>query len=204
MINLTDLEKKINSELTTKINKSEIRHEQLYLYIDSKDLIDVTLFIKSNENTKFKQLIDVTVVDYPERAQRFKVVYLFLSHEFNQRIVLSYLIQENELIPSLTPIFPAANWMEREVFDMYGVKFKDHPDLRRILTDYGFEGHPLRKDFPLTGHTEVRYSEDQKKVISEPVKLEQNYRNFDYESPWEGTKYIKEITDQDNKNDKKN
>tara|TARA_B100000780_G_scaffold253859_1_gene201651 strand:+ start:256 stop:870 length:615 start_codon:yes stop_codon:yes gene_type:complete len=204
MINLTDLEKKINSELTTKINKSEIRHEQLYLYIDSEDLIDVTLFIKSNENTKFKQLIDVTVVDYPERAQRFKVVYLFLSHEFNQRIILSYLIQENELIPSLTPIFPAANWMEREVFDMYGVKFKDHPDLRRILTDYGFEGHPLRKDFPLTGHTEVRYSEDQKKVISEPVKLEQNYRNFDYESPWEGTKYIKEITDQDNKNDKKN
>jgi NADH-quinone oxidoreductase subunit C len=204
MINLTDLEKKINSELTTKINKSEIRHEQLYLYIDSKDLIDVTLFIKSNENTKFKQLIDVTVVDYPEKAQRFKVVYLFLSHEFNQRIILSYLIQENELIPSLTPIFPAANWMEREVFDMYGVKFKDHPDLRRILTDYGFEGHPLRKDFPLTGHTEVRYSEDQKKVISEPVKLEQNYRNFDYESPWEGTKYIKEITDQDNKNDKKN
>tara|TARA_B110000259_G_scaffold183724_1_gene229447 strand:- start:270 stop:884 length:615 start_codon:yes stop_codon:yes gene_type:complete len=204
MINLTDLEKKINSELTTKINKSEIRHEQLYLYIDSEDLIDVTLFIKNNENTKFKQLIDVTVVDYPERAQRFKVVYLFLSHEFNQRIILSYLIQENELIPSLTPIFPAANWMEREVFDMYGVKFKDHPDLRRILTDYGFEGHPLRKDFPLTGHTEVRYSEDQKKVISEPVKLEQNYRNFDYESPWEGTKYIKEITDQDNKNDKKN
>ena len=202
MKNLEDLEKKINSELTTKINKSEIRHEQLYLYIDSEDLIDVTLFIKSNENTKFKQLIDVTVVDYPERAQRFKVVYLFLSHEFNQRIILSYLIQENELIPSLTPIFPAANWMEREVFDMYGVKFKDHPDLRRILTDYDFEGHPLRKDFPLTGHTEVRYSEEQKKVIKEPVKLEQNYRNFDYESPWEGTKYIKKQTNQEN--DKKN
>ena len=202
MINLTDLEKKINSELTTKINKSEIRHEQLYLYIDSEDLIDVTLFIKSNENTKFRQLIDVTVVDYPENPQRFKLVYLFLSHEFNQRIILSYTINENEVIPSLTSIYPAANWMEREVFDMYGVKFKDHPDLRRILTDYGFEGHPLRKDFPLTGHTEVRYSEDQKKVIQEPVKLEQNYRNFDYESPWEGTKYIKKQTDQ--KNDKKN
>jgi len=202
MNNLTDLEKKINSELTTKINKSEIRHEQLYLYIDSEDLIDVTLFIKSNENTKFRQLIDVTVVDYPENAQRFKLVYLFLSHEFNQRIILSYIINENELIPSLTSIYPAANWMEREVFDMYGVKFKDHPDLRRILTDYGFEGHPLRKDFPLTGHTEVRYSEELKKVIKEPVKLEQNYRNFDYESPWEGTKYIKKQTDQ--KNDKKN
>ena len=201
MINLTDLEKKINSELTTKIKKSEIRHEQLYINIDSIDLIDVTLFIKSNEDTKFRQLMDVTVVDYPENTQRFKVVYLFLSHEFNQRIILSYLISENEVIPSLTPIYPAANWMEREVFDMYGIKFKNHPDLRRILTDYGFEGHPLRKDFPLTGHTEVRYSEDQKKVISEPVKLEQNYRNFDYESPWEGTKYIKEQRNQ--KNDKK-
>ena len=201
MINLIDLEKKINSELTTKIKKTEIRHDQLYINIDNKDLIDVTLFIKSNENTKFRQLIDITVVDHPEDIQRFKVVYLFLSHEFNQRIILSCLISENEIIPSLTSIYPAANWMEREVFDMYGVKFKDHPDLRRILTDYGFEGHPLRKDFPLTGHTEVRYSEEQKKVISEPVKLEQNYRNFDYESPWEGTKYIKNHTD--HKNDQK-
>jgi len=202
MINLTDLEKKINSELTTKIKKSAIRHDQLYINIESKDLIDVTLFIKSNENTKFRQLIDITAVDYPENTQRFKMVYLFLSHEFNQRIILNYLISENEVIPSLTAVYPAANWMEREVFDMYGVKFKDHPDLRRILTDYGFEGHPLRKDFPLTGHTEVRYSEEQKKVIKEPVKLEQNYRNFDYESPWEGTKYIKKQTDHEN--DKKN
>ena len=202
MQNLINLEKKINSELRTKIKKTEIRHEQLYINIDNEDLLDVTLFIKSNENTKFRQLIDITVVDYPENAQRFKVVYLFLSHEFNQRIILSYLIGENEVISSLTSIYPAANWMEREVFDMYGVKFKDHPDMRRILTDYGFEGHPLRKDFPLTGHTEVRYSEDQKKVISEPVKLEQNYRNFDYESPWEGTKYIKDQTDLEN--DKKN
>jgi|TARA_B110000914_G_scaffold208571_1_gene206148 NADH-quinone oxidoreductase subunit C len=202
MINLIDLEKIINSELTTKIKKSEIRHQQLYLNIDTKDLIDVTLFIKNNEKTKFRQLIDITVVDHPENFQRFKVVYLFLSHQFNQRIILSYLINENEVISSLTSIFPAANWMEREVFDMYGVKFKDHPDLRRILTDYGFEGHPLRKDFPLTGHTEVRYSEELKKVIKEPVKLEQNYRNFDYESPWEGTKYIKNQEKQEN--DKKN
>ena len=201
MNNLIDLEKKINSELGTKINTSEIRHNQIYLGIDSEDLIDVVLLIKTNKDTKFKQLIDITVVDYPERAKRFKIVYLFLSHEFNQRMILSYDISENEVISSLTPIFPSANWMEREVFDMYGVNFKNHPDLRRILTDYGFEGHPLRKDFPLTGHTEVRYSEGQKKVISEPVKLEQNYRNFDYESPWEGTKYIKELTDN---NDKKN
>tara|TARA_E500000178_G_scaffold274961_1_gene273686 strand:- start:1792 stop:2397 length:606 start_codon:yes stop_codon:yes gene_type:complete len=201
MISLNDLEKKINSELTTKINSSFIKHNQLYFEIDKDDLLDVVIFIKTNNSTKFRQLIDITVVDYPEQTKRFKVVYLFLSHEFNQRIILNYLVSENEIIPSLTSIFPSANWMEREVFDMYGVSFKDHPDLRRILTDYGFEGHPLRKDFPLTGHTEVRYSEDKKKVINEPVKLEQNYRNFDYESPWEGTKYIK---DQSNTNDKKN
>ena len=201
MINLIDLEKKINSELTTKITKSEIKHNQIFIEINKESLIDVILFIKTNKFTKFRQLIDLTVVDYPENNQRFKVVYLFLSHELNQRMVLSYFINENEVIQSITSIFPAANWMEREVFDMYGVNFKDHPDLRRILTDYGFEGHPLRKDFPLTGHSEVRYSEDQKKVISEPVKLEQNYRNFDYESPWEGTKYIKEEIEN---NDKKN
>jgi len=201
MKNLIDLEKKINSELSTKINTSEIKHNQIYLEIDSEDLIDVVLFVKTNKDTKFRQLIDITVVDYPEKSKRFKIVYLFLSHEFNHRMILSYDISENEVISSLTSIFPSANWMEREVFDMYGVNFKNHPDLRRILTDYGFEGHPLRKDFPLTGHTEVRYNEGQKKVISEPVKLEQNYRNFDYESPWEGTKYIKELTDN---NDKKN
>ena len=194
MNSLSDVEKKINSELTTKINDSKIVHEQLYLSIDNEDLPDVILFLKTNKDTKFKQLIDITAVDYPENSQRFKMVYLFLSHQFNQRIIISSLINENEVVPSLTKIFPSANWMEREVFDMYGVKFKDHPDLRRILTDYGFEGHPLRKDFPLTGHNEVRYSEDEKKVIYEPVKLEQNYRNFDYESPWEGTKYIKEQT----------
>ncbi len=191
MNSLSDVEKKINSELTTKINDSKIVHEQLYLSIDNEDLPDVILFLKTNKDTKFKQLIDITAVDYPENSKRFKMVYLFLSHQFNQRIIISSLINENEVVPSLTKIFPSANWMEREVFDMYGVKFKDHPDLRRILTDYGFEGHPLRKDFPLTGHNEVRYSEDEKKVIYEPVKLEQNYRNFDYESPWEGTKYIK-------------
>ena len=201
MKNLEDLEKKLNSELTTKINKSEIKHNQIYLETDKDDLINVSLFLKTNNDTKFRQLIDITVVDYPEKNKRFDVVYLFLSHEFNQRLVLKYSISEKEVIPSLTNVFPSANWMEREVFDMYGVSFKDHPDLRRILTDYGFEGHPLRKDFPLTGHSEVRYSEEEKKVISEPVKLEQNYRNFDYESPWEGTKYIK---DELNSNDKKN
>ena len=197
MINLINLEKKINSQLTTKINESKIKHDQVYLNIDSEDLLETTLFLKNNKDMKFKQLIDITVVDYPEKSKRFKIVYLFLSHEFNLRILLNYFINENELVNSLSNIFPSANWMEREIFDMYGVKFKDHPDLRRILTDYGFEGHPLRKDFPLTGNNEVRYSEDEKKVIYEPVKLEQNYRNFDFESPWEGTKYIKQ-------NEKKN
>ena len=193
MKNLKNLEKIINSQLNTKIIETHINHNQLYVQINKDDLVDVSLFIKTNNETKFRQLIDITVVDYPENTKRFKVVYLFLSHEFNQRIILYYNINENEVISSLTNVFPSANWMEREVFDMYGVSFKDHPDLRRILTDYGFEGHPLRKDFPLSGHTEVRYSEDKKKVINEPVKLEQNYRNFDYESPWEGTRYIKEI-----------
>ena len=194
MTNLEDLEKKINSELTTKIKDSKIKHNQLYITINSEDLLDVVLLLKTNKNTKFRQLIDITAADYPENQQRFKMIYLLLSHEFNQRIILSYFINENEPIPSLTKIFPSANWMEREIFDMYGIKFTDHPDLRRILTDYGFQGHPLRKDFPLTGHNEVRYSENEKKVIYEPVKLEQNYRNFDFESPWEGTKYIKEQT----------
>jgi len=194
MSNLPDLEKKINSELTTKIKFSEIRHDQLYLNIDSDDLIDVLVFLKNNSSAKFRQLIDITAVDYPQNEKRFKIVYLLLSHENNFRIIIDSYVKENEFVPSLTSVFQSANWMEREVFDMYGIEFKDHPDLRRILTDYGFEGYPLRKDFPLTGHEEVRYSEDDKKVIYEPVKLEQNYRNFDYESPWEGTKYIKDQT----------
>jgi len=193
MNNLSDLEKKINSELTTKIKFSEIKHAHLYLNINCENLNEVLIFLKNNSATRFRQLVDITAVDYPEENERFKLVYLLLSHEFNSRIILSYSINENEVIPSVTQIFPSANWMEREVFDMYGIKFKDHPDLRRILTDYNFEGFPLRKDFPLTGHTEVRYNEDEKKVIYENVKLEQNYRDFDYESPWEGTKYIKEI-----------
>ena len=189
---LNDLEKTVNSGLTTAVKKSEIKFGQLYIDINVEDIISTILFLKTNEKCRFRQLIDITAVDYPQNEKRFKIVYLLLSHEFNQRIILKYSINENEVVSSLTNIFPAANWMEREVFDMYGVSFKDHPDLRRILTDYGFEGHPLRKDFPLTGHTEVRYSEDQKKVINEPVKLEQNYRNFDYESPWKGTKYKKD------------
>ena len=187
---LTDLERTVNSGLTTTIKKSEINFNQLFIYIDNENIISTILFLKTNEKCKFKQLIDITAVDYPEKEKRFKIVYLLLSHEKNLRIVINTEINEKTIVPTITKIFPSANWMEREVFDMYGISFKDHPDLRRILTDYGFEGHPLRKDFPLTGHTEVRYSEEKKKVISEPVKLDQEYRNFDFESPWEGTKYI--------------
>ena len=187
---LQNIEKLINSELTTKINSSEIKHENLKLFIDQVDIVDVLLFLKNNPKTRFRQLVDLTAVDYPEKEKRFTLVYFLLSHEKNVRASIEFQIKENDMISSITSIFPAANWMEREVFDMYGVSFKGHPDLRRILTDYNFKGHPLRKDFPLTGHTEVRYNEEAKKVLSEPVRLEQNYRNFDYESPWEGTKYI--------------
>tara|TARA_Y100000590_G_scaffold145426_1_gene167202 strand:- start:3034 stop:3642 length:609 start_codon:yes stop_codon:yes gene_type:complete len=189
-ITVIDLEKAVNSGLTTTIKKSEINFDQLFIDVDVDNIISTILFLKTNEKCRFKQLIDITAVDYPEKEKRFKIVYLLLSHTMNLRIVINTYIDEKTLVPSITKIFPSANWMEREVFDMYGVSFNDHPDLRRILTDYGFEGYPLRKDFPLTGHTEVRYSEDKKKVISEKVKLDQEYRNFDSESPWEGTKYI--------------
>jgi len=192
---IRDLEKIVNSNLTTNVIKSEINFNQLYIDIDIKDITSTILFLKTNDKCRFKQLIDITAVDFPNREKRFKIIYLLLSHENNLRIIVNVNIEENDILPSLTKIFPSANWMEREVFDMYGISFKDHPDLRRILTDYGFEGHPLRKDFPLTGHTEVRYSEDKKKVVYEPVKLEQEYRDFDFDSPWEGTKYIKKETE---------
>ena len=201
-ITVVDLEKVTNSGLTTTIKKSEINFNQLYIDIDIENLISVILFLKTNQKCKFRQLIDITAVDYPEKEERFKVVYLLLSHENNLRIIINIHINQNTVAPSITKIFPSANWMEREVFDMYGITFENHPHLKRILTDYGFEGYPLRKDFPLTGHTEVRYSEFKKKVISEPVKLDQEYRNFDFESPWEGTKYIK-TEEQKNKDKKK-
>jgi NADH-quinone oxidoreductase subunit C len=189
-----DLERTVNSSLTTTVKISKINFGQLFIEIDIEALYSTILYLKTNNKCRFKQLIDITAVDYPEKEKRFKLVYLLLSHENNLRILININIDEKTHVPSITKIFPSANWMEREVFDMYGVSFKDHPDLRRILTDYGFKGYPLRKDFPLTGHTEVRYSEELKKVVYEPVKLDQEYRNFDFESPWEGTKYIMEET----------
>ena len=190
---IQNLEKLINSELASRIQKSKMDNDELLIEINETDLIDVLQFLKSNDSCKFRQLIDIAGVDYPEDEKRFNLIYLLLSHENNIRIKILIRFSLNQLIQSITKIFPSANWMEREVFDMYGIKFKNHPDLRRILTDYNFKGHPLRKDFPLTGFNEVRYSEKEKKVVYEPVKLEQNYRNFDFESPWEGTNYIKDL-----------
>ena len=201
--NIQELEKVVNSELASKVQKSIISFNELLIEIDTNDLIDTIQFVKSNNTCKFRQLIDIVGVDYPSEEKRFRLIYLLLSHENNLRIKISINFEISNQIPSITKIFPSANWMERDVFDMYGIKFKNHPDLRRILTDYNFKGHPLRKDFPLTGFNEVRYSEKNKKVVYEPVKLEQNYRNFDFESPWEGTQYIKNI-DKKIKNDKKN
>ena len=196
-ITVNDLQKTVGQGLTTALITSKINFGQLLIEVNVEDLYSAILYLKTNDKCMFKQLIDITAVDYPEKYNRFKIVYLFLSHENNLRILLNINIEEKTSVPSISKIFPSANWMEREVFDMYGISFKDHPDLRKILTDYGFEGYPLRKDFPLTGYTEVRYSEDKKKVISEPVKLDQEYRDFDFESPWEGTKYIKEEKQKD-------
>jgi len=201
-ITVNDLERTVNSGLTTSVKKSEINFKQLFVDVNVENLTSTILFLKTNDKCRFKQLIDITAVDYPGREKRFKIVYLLLSHENNLRIIISVHIDETVIVPSIAKIFPSANWMEREVFDMYGVSFKGHPDLRRILTDYGFEGYPLRKDFPLTGHTEVRYSEAKKKVISEPVKLDQEYRDFDFESPWEGTKYIRQEEEKNKVKDK--
>ena len=161
--NLKKLEKLINSELSSKVHKSVVENDELLIEIRENDLIEVVQFLKSNEKLKFRQLMDIAGVDYPEKEKRFNLIYLFLSHENNNRIKLLIKFDTSQIINSITKIFPSANWMEREVFDMYGIKFKNHPDLRRILTDYGFKGHPLRKDFPLTGFNEVRYSEKEKK-----------------------------------------
>ena len=201
-LKLKEAEQVINSELTSKIKKTLINFNELLIETTSDDLIQVILFLKSHDKLKFRQLIDIAAVDYPEEEKRFKLIYLLLSHEMNNRIKISINFEIDKKIPTITKVYPSANWMEREVFDMYGIDFADHPDLRRILTDYNFEGHPLRKDFPLTGFNEVRYSEKEKKAVYEPVKLEQNYRDFDFESPWEGTKYIKKLNEK-NIDDKK-
>ena len=165
---------------------------QLQISISTNQILDVVDFIKNDEACEFRQITDIAGVDFPERIKRFDVIYHFLSFKHNIRLRIKITISEDETISSITSIFPAANWFEREAFDMYGIQFKDHPDLRRILTDYGFEGYPLRKDFPLSGNVEIRYDEIDKKIIHEPVNLQQDFRRFDIQSPWEGTNYLKE------------
>ena len=165
---------------------------QLQISISADQILDVVDFIKNDDACEFRQITDIAGVDFPDRQKRFDVIYHFLSFKHNSRLRIKIIIGEDESIPSITPIFPAANWFEREAFDMYGIQFKDHPDLRRILTDYGFEGYPLRKDFPLSGNVEIRYDEIDKKIIHEPVNLQQDFRSFDIQSPWERTNYLKE------------
>ena len=165
---------------------------QLQISISTNQILDVVDYIKNDEACEFRQITDIAGVDFPERKKRFDVIYHFLSFKHNSRLRIKIIIGEDDSIPSITSIFPAANWFEREAFDMYGIQFKDHPDLRRILTDYGFEGYPLRKDFPLSGNVEIRYDEIDKKIIHEPVNLQQDFRSFDIQSPWERTSYLKE------------
>ncbi len=200
-MNINNLEKVINSELASKITKSDILNNELLIETNVEDLISVIQFLKSSDKCKFRQLIDIAGVDYLGEEKRFQIIYLLLSHEKNLRVKVLIKVSTDEKVSSLVKIFPSANWMEREVFDMYGIKFVNHPDLRRILTDYNFKGYPLRKDFPLTGFNEVRYSEKEKKIVYEPVKLEQNYRDLDFKSPWEGTKYVKNLNKEIKKND---
>ena len=191
--------KKISSDLALNISKilsSVLEKDNISIAysdgnykvsINPKDLLKVVKTIKDNDKLKFSQLIDLTAVDYPDNLPRFNLIYIFLSIEHNYRIILNTLISEDETIDSITSLFPCANWYEREVWDLFGISFKNHPDLRRILTDYGFTGYPLRKDFPLSGNVEVRYDMIAKKVVYEPVKLTQDFRDFDFESPWEGS-----------------
>jgi len=167
-----------------------VAQDELTLQASAASLVSFVEFLKSDRNCRFSTLVDITAVDYPEREARFDVVYHFLSMYENQRIRLKVAAREDDMLPSITDIHPSANWFEREVFDMFGILFKGHPDLRRILTDYGFRGHPLRKDFPTTGYTEVRYDDAEKRVVYEPANLVQEYRQFDFMSPWEGAEYI--------------
>ncbi len=168
----------------------EVAHDELTMTVARANIAGLVEFLKSDSTCKFSTLIDITAVDHPEREARFDVVYHFLSMYQNQRIRLKMAVREDDLVPSIVGVHPSANWFEREVFDMFGIIFSGHPDLRRILTDYGFLGYPLRKDFPTTGYTEVRYDEEQKRVVYEPVSLVQEYRQFDFMSPWEGAEYV--------------
>ncbi len=187
---LSDLSDLVQVRFPDDVQSATIAFEELTVTVGLSGLLRVIEFLQSDANCRFSTLIDITAVDHPERPARFDVVYGFLSMYRNQRIRLKVAVREDELVPSATGLFPGADWYEREVFDLFGIMFSGHPDLRRILTDYGFRGYPLRKDFPTTGYVEVRYDESLKRVVYEPVRLTQEYRQFDFLSPWEGAKYV--------------
>lgn len=176
----------ISNSLSEDVLKADLLNDELILVVQTAAILRVMLFLKNDANCLAKILVDVCGVDYPDREQRFEVVYNLLSPKHNQRIRVKVMTDEATPVPSVTSVYPAAGWFERECWDLYGVFFSEHPDLRRILTDYGFDGHPLRKDFPLTGFVEVRYDDEQRRIVQEPVHLNQEYRTFDFLSPWEG------------------
>ncbi len=182
----------ISSILKTIVDENdyslEFKNNTYHLALKQPPLIKIVKNLKENENLKFNQFIDLTAVDYPNKKNRFEMVYIFLSVKFNYRIIVKFFINEDESVESITNLFPSANWYEREVWDLFGIAFNNHPDLRRLLTDYGFIGHPLRKDFPLSGNVEVKYDINEKKVVYEPIKLTQSFREFEFESPWKGEK----------------
>ncbi|MER9631528.1 NADH-quinone oxidoreductase subunit C [Mesorhizobium sp. M0296] len=187
---LNDLSTYLGEKLVGRIGEAVFAYRELTIPVEPRDLIEVVTFLRDDPKCQFISIIDVCGADYPSRAKRFDVVYHLLSPRQNIRIRIKVQADEETLVPSITGIYPGADWFERETYDLYGVLFSGHPDLRRILTDYGFEGHPLRKDFPLTGFVEVRYDDEAKRVIYEPVELKQEFRNFDFLSPWEGTDYV--------------
>ncbi|PZO76753.1 MAG: NADH-quinone oxidoreductase subunit C [Mesorhizobium amorphae] len=187
---LNKLSEHLTGKLGSKLGQAAIAYGELTLTISADALIEVMQFLRDDAECRFINFIDACGVDYPGRAQRFEVVYHLMSPSKNQRIRVKLSTDEDTPVPSLTGVYPGADWFEREAYDLYGILFSDHPDLRRLLTDYGFEGHPLRKDFPLTGFVEVRYDDEAKRVVYEPVELRQEFRSFDFLSPWEGTEYV--------------
>ncbi|MCF6112786.1 MULTISPECIES: NADH-quinone oxidoreductase subunit C [Mesorhizobium] len=189
-MSLNELSTHLGEKLSGRIGDTVFAYGELTISLEPQDLIEVVSFLRDDPKCQFISIIDVCGADYPSRAKRFDVVYHLLSPKQNIRIRIKVQADEETVVPSITGVFPGADWFERETYDLYGVLFSGHPDLRRILTDYGFEGHPLRKDFPLTGFVEVRYDDEAKRVIYEPVELKQEFRNFDFLSPWEGTDYV--------------
>ena len=187
---LEELAAHIEIKRPNDVVATEVAFGELNVTATLAGIVEFVEFLRADQNCRFSTLVDITAVDHPERPARFDIVYHFLSMYRNHRIRVKVAVREDEMAPSITAVHPSANWFEREVFDMFGILFSGHPDLRRILTDYGFRGHPLRKDFPTTGYTEVRYDEAEKRVVYEPVKLVQYYRQFDFMSPWEGAHYI--------------